>query len=108
VHTWCNTSNGARKKSANKVSSEPAQTTFDASAKSVDTCDKGHVHLLRDLLQPKFPDARILSFAHNSDWFVNAPVKTAQEIGDKLLEQLAEARKDNLVSIINNSQDYPY
>ncbi|KIW25442.1 uncharacterized protein PV07_08615 [Cladophialophora immunda] len=96
VHTWCSTSNSAQKESGNMASSEPAQVTFDAPAKSVNTCNNGHVHLLRDLLQPKFPEARILSFAHNSDWFVNAPVKTAQEIGDKLLEQLAEARKDNL------------
>jgi hypothetical protein len=66
----------------------------------MDTCDKGHIYLLRDLLKPDFPEARILSFAHNSDWLVNAPVKTAQQIGDKLLEQLVKARKDRLVSIM--------
>ncbi|RMZ86971.1 hypothetical protein DV736_g5797, partial [Chaetothyriales sp. CBS 134916] len=96
VHTWCDTSSSARKRSASKTSSEYTQAALDGPVNSVDTCNKGHFHLLRDLLRPKFPDARILSFAHNSDWFVNAPVATAQEIGYKLLDQLAEARKHNL------------
>lgn len=52
------------------------------------------VHLLRDLLSKTFPEARILSFAYNSDWLTDAPVKTAQQIGERLRNQLKE-RKAN-------------
>ncbi|KAK7403414.1 hypothetical protein QQX98_010827 [Neonectria punicea] len=52
----------------------------------------GKIHLLRDLFEKDFPDARILSFAHNSDWLINAPVKTAQEVGYALLDQLRTHR----------------
>jgi hypothetical protein len=55
------------------------------------------IHLLRDLLKPDFPEARILSFAYNSDWLINAPVKTAQQIAYRLLEQLKKARSNNRV-----------
>ncbi|KAH7111684.1 vegetative incompatibility protein HET-E-1 [Dactylonectria estremocensis] len=54
------------------------------------------IHLLRDLLKSDFPDARILSFAHNSDWLIDAPVKTAQQISDRLLDQLAKHRSCRL------------
>ncbi|RKK88971.1 hypothetical protein BFJ71_g12671, partial [Fusarium oxysporum] len=59
--------------------------------------DKDHPkpHLLRDLLSHSFPTARILSFAYNSDWLVDAPEKTAQQIGQKLLEELVERRGDS-------------
>ncbi|GAW23019.1 hypothetical protein ANO14919_125670 [Xylariales sp. No.14919] len=54
------------------------------------------VHLLEDLLKNSFPKARILSFAHNSDWLIDAPVKTAQQIGERLLEQLVKNRTQRL------------
>ena len=59
--------------------------------------DKDHPkpHLLRDLLSHSFPTARISSFAYNSDWLVDAPEKTAQQIGQKLLEELVERRGDS-------------
>jgi hypothetical protein len=59
--------------------------------------DKDHPkrHLLRDLLSHSFPTARILSFAYNSNWFVDAPKKTAQQIGRKLLGDLVEHRGDS-------------
>lgn len=50
------------------------------------------VHLLRDLLKNDFPDARILNFPHNSDWLVDAPVKTAHQIGQKLLSEVKQWR----------------
>jgi hypothetical protein len=56
-------------------------------------------HLLNDFLKPDFPEARLLSFAHNSDWLIDAPVKTAQLIGDKLLEQLRDFRSGRSVRI---------
>ncbi|KAH7010641.1 uncharacterized protein B0I36DRAFT_57999 [Microdochium trichocladiopsis] len=62
--------------------------TCQAPANSTDAASVQRVHLLKDLLLPDFPAARILSFAHNSDWLINAPVKTAQEIGYMLLQQL--------------------
>ncbi|RDW64642.1 hypothetical protein BP6252_10293 [Coleophoma cylindrospora] len=57
--------------------------------------DPPRIHLLNDLLKPDFPTARILSFAHNSDWLVDAPVKTGQMIGDRLLQQLKSHRSDH-------------
>ncbi|GAP92935.2 putative peptidase C14 [Rosellinia necatrix] len=51
---------------------------------------------LRELLRKNFDKARVLSFAHNSDWLVNAPTKTAQEIGARLLYKLRDNRKQRL------------
>ncbi|KAF6809165.1 hypothetical protein CMUS01_13739 [Colletotrichum musicola] len=63
--------------------------------KSIDKV-KPKVHLLRDLLPRAFPTARILSFSYNSDWLVDAPEKTAQQIGHRLAERLAEHRGEAL------------
>ncbi|KAJ0362696.1 hypothetical protein COL26b_013263 [Colletotrichum chrysophilum] len=57
---------------------------------------KPKVHLLRDLLPRAFPTARILSFSYNSDWLVDAPEKTAQQIGHRLAERLAKRRGEAL------------
>ncbi|KAH8878672.1 hypothetical protein GQ53DRAFT_81806 [Thozetella sp. PMI_491] len=62
--------------------------TWTANSARVNAGRPEKVHLLRDLLKHDFPDARVLSFAHNSDWLIDAPVKTARQIGDRLLEQL--------------------
>jgi hypothetical protein len=62
------------------------------------------VNLLNDFLKTDFPKARLLSFAHNSDWLIDAPVKTAQQIGDKLLEQLEKARSNRRVGITKLSR----
>ncbi|KAJ5005912.1 hypothetical protein K4K57_011473 [Colletotrichum sp. SAR 10_99] len=63
--------------------------------KSIDKV-KPKVHLLRDLLPRAFPTARILSFSYNSDWLVDAPEKTAQQIGHRLAERLAKRRGEAL------------
>ena len=55
------------------------------------------ISLLGHILKPEFQEARILSFGYNSDWFINAPVVTAKEIGRKLLKALADVRSTNLV-----------
>ncbi|KAK3317361.1 hypothetical protein B0T19DRAFT_290469 [Cercophora scortea] len=47
------------------------------------------VHLLKDLLRHDFPHARILSFHHNSDWLVDSPVTTAEEIARELVADFA-------------------
>ncbi|KAL7924500.1 hypothetical protein ACQKWADRAFT_331432 [Trichoderma austrokoningii] len=53
------------------------------------------VHLLKDLLMKdeRFSDARILRFAYNSDWLVDACFESARDIGLRLIESLAEHRK---------------
>jgi hypothetical protein len=58
---------------------------------------KQHISLLDHVLRPEFPEARILSFGYNSDWFINAPVVTAKQIADRLLGELAKVRSNNLV-----------
>ncbi|RDA85631.1 hypothetical protein CP532_3563 [Ophiocordyceps camponoti-leonardi (nom. inval.)] len=50
------------------------------------------VHLLRDLVAEDFPEARILNFAYNSDWLVDAPVKTAGDIASRLVKELQRCR----------------
>jgi len=67
---------------------------------SAGAADVRRTQLLRDLLKSDFPNARILSFAHNSDWLINAPVKTAQQIGDRLLDQLATHRSSRPVGVL--------
>ncbi|UKZ56016.1 hypothetical protein TrVGV298_009841 [Trichoderma virens] len=53
------------------------------------------VHLLKDLLikDERFSDARILHFAYNSDWLVDACFESARDIGLRLIESLIEHRK---------------
>ncbi|KAF6832893.1 hypothetical protein CPLU01_05842 [Colletotrichum plurivorum] len=63
--------------------------------KSIDKA-KPKVHHLRDLLPHAFQTARVLSFSYNSDWLVDAPEKTAQQIGHRLAERLAEHRGEAL------------
>lgn len=52
-------------------------------------------HLLKHLLRSDFPTARILSFAYNSDWLVDAPETTAQQIGKDLRKELDSHRRDS-------------
>ncbi|KAK4075230.1 hypothetical protein Purlil1_12720 [Purpureocillium lilacinum] len=61
------------------------------------------VHLLRDLLGPDFPEARILSFEHNSNWLTDAPVKTSEEIGNSLLRELKDKRSHLPIIFIGHS-----
>ncbi|KAI1477675.1 armadillo-type protein [Daldinia eschscholtzii] len=60
----------------------------------------GHVHLLQDLLPKSFPQARISSFAYNSDWLVDAPIKSSQSISERLLEELQTKRQSPRLPII--------
>jgi hypothetical protein len=83
-YTW--TCEAPRKHRTHEASAEPA-------------AKRPRIHLLRCFLEPDFPDARILSFAYNSDWLIDAPVKTAQQIGDQLLKQLEKARSNHRVRI---------
>lgn len=53
------------------------------------------LHLLKDLLPGDFPATRILSFAYNSDWLVDAPETTAQQISQRLIKKLEERRGDS-------------
>lgn len=58
------------------------------------------IHLLRDLLARDFPEARIMSFAQNLRWLNDAPVKTTEEIGKGLLEEI-KAKRSRRVNIEN-------
>ncbi|KAI1465801.1 armadillo-type protein [Daldinia caldariorum] len=60
----------------------------------------GGVHLLRELLKDSFPEARILSFAYNSDWLVNAPIQSTEPISKWLLEELTKKRQSPRLPII--------
>lgn len=58
---------------------------------------KRSISLLNHVLSPTFPKARILSFCYNSDWFINAPVKTTEEIARKLIDELKRVRLETEV-----------
>jgi hypothetical protein len=58
---------------------------------------KRSISLLDHVLSPTFPEARILSFCYNSDWFIGAPVTTTDQIAVKLMNELASVRSNNLV-----------
>ncbi|CAH0054140.1 unnamed protein product [Clonostachys solani] len=62
--------------------------------------DPARIHLLQDLLKSDFPQARILSFKHNSNWLTDAPVKTTEEIGKSLLEEIKAKRLSRRLPII--------
>lgn len=69
--------------------------TCKPSSKSKTSDSQKSVHLLKDLLMKdeRFTDARILHFAYNSDWLVDACFETARDIGLRLIEALIEHRK---------------
>ncbi|KAK5994039.1 Vegetative incompatibility HET-E-1-like protein [Cladobotryum mycophilum] len=61
-----------------------------ATSETLDSYRPGKIHLLRDLLKADFTEARILSFAYNCDWLIDAPVKTVQQIGETLHDALVQ------------------
>ncbi|KAI1409068.1 peptidase C14 [Hypoxylon sp. FL1857] len=67
--------------------------TRSSSATSGDSARE--THLLRDFIKPTFQEARIRIFAYDSEYLINGPVKTAQEIGDNLYEELVKSRSGN-------------
>ncbi|KAK4061460.1 hypothetical protein Trihar35433_9787 [Trichoderma harzianum] len=69
--------------------------TCKPSSKSRTNDSQKSVHLLKDLLMKdeRFSDARILHFAYNSDWLVDACFESARDIGLRLIESLIEHRK---------------
>lgn len=78
--------------------SAPIKTAFKEVALEFGVDEKTrHISLLDHVLKPEFPDTKILSFCYNSDWFINAPVVTAKQIGDRLLRDLEEVRSNNLI-----------
>jgi len=65
--------------------------TWKTPSRSTDSEHKTRIHLL-DLVKEDFPTARILTFSYNSDWLIDAPVKSAQQIAGQLLDKLAKHR----------------
>ncbi|KAK0710851.1 hypothetical protein B0H67DRAFT_554915 [Lasiosphaeris hirsuta] len=75
------------------LGAHPEQTwTSKTTAAQPGDSNTQRVHLLRDLLAPDLPSARILSFCYSSDWLIDAPVRTAREISGKLLAELTSHR----------------
>lgn len=84
-----------------------AEYTWTAAASSSTNSQDGHrTHLLR-LIKADFPTARILAFAYNSDWLIDAPVKSAQQIGDRLLDKLAADRSKRPVGLYETTKYAP-
>lgn len=50
----------------------------------------------------RFSDARILHFAYNSDWLVDACFETARDIGLRLMEALIKHRDTHAVCLRND------
>lgn len=73
--------------------------TCKPSPQSRTSDNQNPVHLLKDLLMKdeRFSDARILHFAYNSDWLVDACFESARDIGLRLIESVIEHRKTHLV-----------
>ncbi|UKZ81756.1 hypothetical protein TrVFT333_009529 [Trichoderma virens FT-333] len=69
--------------------------TYKSKSKSQVRDNQKPVHLLKDLIMEdnRFADARILHFAYNSDWLIDACFESAQDIGQRLIESLIEHRK---------------
>ncbi|KAF3358936.1 hypothetical protein VdG1_02498 [Verticillium dahliae VDG1] len=73
------------------LGTHPERTWEALPPRSKDSAEKTQpVHLLRHFLEEDFPEARILLHAHNSDWMINAPIKTARQIGEQLIAELTE------------------
>ncbi|KAJ4857850.1 WD domain, g-beta repeat domain-containing protein [Trichoderma breve] len=72
--------------------------TCKPNSKSKTSDSQKPVHLLKDLLMKdeRFSDARILHFAYNSDWLVDACFESARDIGLRLIESVIEHRKTHL------------
>ncbi|PQK16844.1 hypothetical protein BB8028_0007g00460 [Beauveria bassiana] len=62
------------------------------SAADYQAAQPARVHLLKDLLARDFPEARVWNFAHDSNWLIDAPVKTTAEIGKYLLAEIKDKR----------------
>ncbi|GJN75978.1 hypothetical protein PLICBS_010089 [Purpureocillium lilacinum] len=75
----------------------------EATATEYGPAHNPRIHLLRDLLGPDFPEARILSFEHNSNWLTDAPVKTSEEIGNSLLREIKDKRSHLPIIFIGHS-----
>ncbi|KAJ5808827.1 vegetative incompatibility protein HET-E-1 [Penicillium riverlandense] len=80
-------------------------TSGPSSPTDSEDADRDRVHLLRDLFKDDFPNARIMAFAHNSDWLIDAPVKSAQQIGDRLLKELGKHRSKHQVRTAKSEEN---
>jgi len=55
------------------------------------------VNWLREYLQEDFPQAQVMTFNHNADWFVLGPTVTAFETAGALLRDLKRWREKQKV-----------
>ncbi|KAJ3494229.1 hypothetical protein NLG97_g4215 [Lecanicillium saksenae] len=77
-----------------------ARKTQGPNAADYQTAQSSRAHLLKDLLAHDFPDARIWNFAHDSNWLIDAPVKTTEEIGKCLLKEIKDKLSSRHLPII--------
>lgn len=66
--------------------------TWTCKAESPGSDGNSRVNLL-DLLAKHFPDARIMNFAHSSDWLLDASFSTVQETGMTFSRHLVSHRE---------------
>ncbi|KAI9660553.1 MAG: hypothetical protein M1821_009905 [Bathelium mastoideum] len=79
--------------------SEPIRTALNNIALEFSADEKTRrISLLDHVLGPEFPEARILSYCYNSDWLVDAPVKTSAQIAETLLKELERVRPNDLAT----------
>ncbi|KAM3461293.1 hypothetical protein MY5147_009945 [Beauveria neobassiana] len=69
-----------------------ARKTRRPSAAEHQNAQSRKARLLKDLVAHDFPEARIWNFAHDSNWLIDAPVKTTAEIGKCLLAEIKDKR----------------
>ncbi|KAM3548066.1 hypothetical protein ARSEF4850_009641 [Beauveria asiatica] len=77
-----------------------ARKTPRPSVAESQSAQSAKVPLLKDLLARDFPDARIWNFAHDSNWLIDAPVKTTAEIGKCLITEIKDKRSSPHLPII--------
>ncbi|KAK5989699.1 hypothetical protein PT974_07955 [Cladobotryum mycophilum] len=80
------------------LGADPGYTWISKPSAKTDNAQR--IHLLKDLLIPDFPNARIISYSYNSDWLVDAPEKTFHDIAIQLKEQLESSRSSLHLPII--------
>lgn len=90
-HTWSYSNPWDPPSSVDSAGPDSQPTADGAKVKKVKT------NLLQHLLFTSFPDARIWSFEYNAAWITDAPIKTTEQIGKALLQELKGIRTSRVV-----------
>jgi hypothetical protein len=68
---------------------------------SPDTQEKRYASWLREWLPHDFPNARIMSFRQDTSYLLDAPVKSIEECGQQLLNEMIRSRRTTQVVLLN-------